>query len=74
MQVYNPVVATAYPERMLNEYQKSATARDFLIKGLTIPATLLLSDVSFFSGSAATWKRFVMISVDEFVVHERMSQ
>ncbi len=59
---------------MLNEYQKSATARDFLIKGLTIPATLPLSDVSFFRGSAAIWTRFVMFSVDEFVVRERLSQ
>ena len=49
--------------------------RDFLIRGLTIPATLLLSVVvSFFSGSAAIWTRFVMLAVDEFVVRERLSQ
>jgi len=68
-------VVTAYPERPLDEPQEPAMVRDFLIRGLTIPATLLLSVVvSFFSGSAAIWTRFVMLAVDEFVVRERLSQ
>jgi hypothetical protein len=75
VRVYRWAVVTAYPERPLDEPQEPAMVRDFLIRGLTIPTTLLLSVVvSFFSGSAAIWTRFVMLVVDEFVVRERLSQ
>ena len=65
---------TAYPERPLDEPQEPAMVRDFLNRSLTIPATLLLSVVSFFSGCATIWTRFVMLAVDEIVVRERLSQ
>ena len=66
---------TDYPERPLDEPQEPAMVRDFLNRSLTIPATLLLSVVvSFFSGCATIWTRFVMLAVDEIVVRERLSQ
>jgi hypothetical protein len=75
VQVYNRVVVTAYPERLLDKPQAPATVRFFLIRGLTIPAIFLLSIVvSFFSVSSAILSWFVMLAVDAIVVRRRLSR
>lgn len=59
VQVYNPVVVSAYPERLLDEYQNLATVGFFLIRGLTIPAIFLLSiAVSLFSVEAVMYSGY----------------
>jgi hypothetical protein len=55
VQVYNPVVATAYTERLLNKPQAPATVRFFLISGPTVPAIFLLSTAFSFGVGAATF-------------------
>ncbi len=73
--MYNLIVATAYPERVLNKYQKATTMRLFLIRGLTIPVIFLLSiGISFFSVSAAVWSWLVMIAADAVIAHRRLAR
>jgi hypothetical protein len=62
-------------DRLLGEAQDPRTVRFFLIRGLTIPATFLLSiGISFFSVSAAVWSWLVMLAVDAVIVRRRLSQ
>ncbi len=75
MQVYNPVLATAYPERLLGQTEGRRPVRFFLIRGLTIPAIFLLSiGISFFSVSAAILSWLVMLAVDAIIVRRRLAR
>jgi len=66
---------TAYPERLLGEYQHPTTMRLFLIRGLTTPAILWLSmGISFYSASAVIWWWLVMLAVDAIIVRRRLSR
>jgi uncharacterized membrane protein len=59
---------------LLDEVQNPAEVRFFLIRGLTIPATFLLSiGISFFSVNAAIWTWFIMLAVDVIILRRRMS-
>ncbi|MDQ3862030.1 MAG: TMEM175 family protein [Actinomycetota bacterium] len=63
---------TSRNDRLLDEPLDPATARFFLIRGLTIPAIFLLSiAISFFSVNVAIWTWFVMLAVDAVVIHRR---
>jgi hypothetical protein len=75
VRVYNPVLVTAYPGRLLDEPRDPATVRFFLSRSPTTPAIFVLPiGISFFSVSAAIWTWFVMLAVDAIIVHRRLSQ